>query len=634
MKLAISKRIVLRAQNHFLINKGPFRLAPGDPGQQINPNSYAIFGIGEGVQKRAPVAMGACTGAPFKDVAAPVSISSSIMRNLSEVTSNLCTPLKVSAFEVYLSGHPDQQFPILIKNILIHGADIGYRGPNFPRSTANSVSARVHCAVLREQISKEIRLGHSAGPFASPPFPNFVSSALGVCPKHNGGFRVILDLSRPSGNSINDFIDPEWFPLTLCGVDDAVNLLVKHGRGSLMSKLDIKHAFRLIPVRQQDWRLLGFSHENRYFYDRVLPFGCRSSPFLFCLFSEAIRWIVADRMNHPDILVYMDDFFIAAPPNSSKCSEVLDGMQRACSNLGVPVATEKTLGPATKLVFLGIELDSIHQTLSLPQGKHEEIVRKLKTWSRRKTCSRTELQSLVGLLQFAAKCVPAGRLFTRRLIDRLKLPSERSSNPLPAMIVLDEEFFADIRWWQKFLPQWNGVASFLQTDWRRSDVINLYTDACSTIGFGAYFDGSWFNAHWPDWLSEKPISIEYMELIPILFALEVWKEKLFQQRIIIHCDNLGATQAWAAFNSKNRSILDIMRKMVFISAKNNFTFTLKHIRGVDNSVADALSRFQVLRFQKLAPNANALPEKLPSIFPALREVYLRHSERRYGSMEL
>lgn len=39
-------------------------------------------------------------------------------------------------------------------------------------------------------------------PLVSPPFESFTASAFAVCPKTNGGYRVILDLSRPVGESI------------------------------------------------------------------------------------------------------------------------------------------------------------------------------------------------------------------------------------------------------------------------------------------------------------------------------------------------------------------------------------------------------------------------------------------------
>lgn len=57
-----------------------------------------------------------------------------------------------------------------------------------------------------------------------------------------------MDLSRPFGSSVNDAISKVDYTLNYCSVDDAVRTLTSLGRGALMAKLDLKHAFRLIPV--------------------------------------------------------------------------------------------------------------------------------------------------------------------------------------------------------------------------------------------------------------------------------------------------------------------------------------------------------------------------------------------------
>ena len=59
-----------------------------------------------------------------------------------------------------------------------------------------------------------------------------------------------------------------------------------------MAKIDIKHAFRLCPVHPDDWPLLGFKWLGNYFFDVCLPFGSRSSPFIFNTFADALAWIL------------------------------------------------------------------------------------------------------------------------------------------------------------------------------------------------------------------------------------------------------------------------------------------------------------------------------------------------------
>ena len=60
-------------------------------------------------------------------------------------------------------------------------------------------------------------------------------------------------LSPPSGQSINDHIPKEQCSLQYSSVDDSVKILTALGKGALMTKVDLKSAFRVIPVHSTDW---------------------------------------------------------------------------------------------------------------------------------------------------------------------------------------------------------------------------------------------------------------------------------------------------------------------------------------------------------------------------------------------
>ena len=55
--------------------------------------------------------------------------------------------------------------------------------------------------------------------------------------------------------------------------------------------------------------------------------------------------------------------------------------------------------------------------MSLPEDKLSSLRQALAAWGQRHECMERELLSLIGSLAFAAKVVPPGRTFTRRLID-------------------------------------------------------------------------------------------------------------------------------------------------------------------------------------------------------------------------
>ena len=158
------------------------------------------------------------------------------------------------------------------------GCDIGYSGPQFAHTATNFQSAFSQPSVLDHALANECSFNRVLGPFDSPPLPNLRCSGLGLIPKQDGSWRTIYHLSAPPGKSINDFINPDTYALSYCSVDDAFAIVNLLGTGTLLSKIDLKNAFCLIPVRQADWNLLGIFWQGKYYINTCLPFGLRSAP--------------------------------------------------------------------------------------------------------------------------------------------------------------------------------------------------------------------------------------------------------------------------------------------------------------------------------------------------------------------
>ena len=107
---------------------------------------------------------------------------------------------------------------------------------------------------------------------------------------------------------MNDYIDPDNFSLSYCTMDDAASMVQRAGRNCLMGKIDLKQAFRNVPVRPLDWELLGILWKGKYYVDKCLPFGLRSAPFLFNQVSEAIEWSLKHNHDVRNVIHYLDDF--------------------------------------------------------------------------------------------------------------------------------------------------------------------------------------------------------------------------------------------------------------------------------------------------------------------------------------
>ena len=131
--------------------------------------------------------------------------------------------------------------------------------------------------------------------------------------------------------------------------DEEMALVRAAGQSCHLSKVDIKHAFRLLPVRTQDWKLLGYFWEGCYFLDTMLPFGLRSSPRIFNQFVDFICWPLQNNYGLKPLVHYADDFFLVSSNNENVAQKDLTCMCNAFDELNIPLADEKIIGPSYKI---------------------------------------------------------------------------------------------------------------------------------------------------------------------------------------------------------------------------------------------------------------------------------------------
>jgi len=85
--------------------------------------------------------------------------------------------------------------------------------------------------------------------------------------------------------------------------------------------------------------------------------------------------------------------------------------------VGVPIKSENMQSPTTCIVIYGIAIDSEAMVARLSQAKNDNILGLLKIFKVRRKVTLRELQSLLGLLNFACSVIIPGRAFLRRLFD-------------------------------------------------------------------------------------------------------------------------------------------------------------------------------------------------------------------------
>ncbi|XP_057307364.1 uncharacterized protein LOC130645393 [Hydractinia symbiolongicarpus] len=382
----------------------------------------------------------------------------------------------------------------------------------------------------------------------------------------------------PVGKGVNTYIDIEKQKFQT--IDDACAMIKQ---GYFMAKVDLRHAYRSVPVHPSNYAALGlkwrFSGSTQYSYlvDTRLPFGGRSAPGIFHRLTQSVRRMML-RQGFPLVIVYLDDFLVIGR-TQTECYEAYNTLCKLLVGLGFQLSPAKLVPPCQQLTFLGILLDTVSLTLSLPPAKLDalrEVVSHFLTKQKEK-----ELQRLAGRLNWDCKVVYGGRTFLRRVLD---LMNTLSSSALKCRLTL--EFHRDIAWWDQFLGVFNGQCDFYD----QRPITSPQTDACFDA-VGAFFEGDWFYSHlWVDHSPLASLHINFKEALCVVLSAIRWAPTWQNKTIHVFCDNTAAVAVLNKGTTHHPVMMNYLRQLFWLLATFNFRLKAFHVAGAQNVLADDISR--------------------------------------------
>ena len=406
--------------------------------------------------------------------------------------------------------------------------------------------------------------------------PRFISP-IGCVPKKNSGHRLIVDF-----RFLNSFCVSSSFKQ-----EDIRNVAKVVEPKDNLSSIDIKDGFYHISINENSQEYLSFQFNGIYYSFTVCPFGLCSSPYFF---SKILRPVVTYlRSLGIRLNLYVDDFLICA--SVSLATDHTDLVVNTLEDLGFKINFEKScLKPNNHIDYLGFEIDTSKEW-PIIKAKKERIVRikrQIRSVLRKNKVKAKVLAKTAGLCISVAWAVTPGKLFLRHLYRLLGTKDSWNDE-----LWLNDHCVAELNWWLKAVENWN----FREIKPHSIDV-QIVTDASKT-GWGGTLGELEAKGDWDTFVSSQ--SSNYRELLAIFMCLYTFKSHIENKNVQVLTDNVTAM---AYINHKGGPCPDLSELAVQIWTlveESGLSLTCRHIAGVQNVVADRLSRLQDKANWRLSP---------------------------------
>ena len=295
----------------------------------------------------------------------------------------------------------------LIRQWITTGVTLQFVSDPSPIDHDNTFAVHENASAVRQRIAEYIAFEALTPLPADHPCPYGVQP-LHVIIKAGRKPRLVIDLSR----NLNEHLEYEYF--SYASVLDAVE---RSFPGCWYGKLDLSNCFLSFPLYPSVLPHFVFRFEGQLYQFLRMPFGLSVAPrictLLLSVVGHGLQQAGVDAAAR-----YLDDFLFLQTSEGSM-EVALRRAEATISAYGLVVNPDKTEGPAQRIAFLGIMLDSVQQTLSCTPERLEELRSLLSHAECAPAIKLTALETLIGKLSFATQVLPGARPFMRRMMDLL-----------------------------------------------------------------------------------------------------------------------------------------------------------------------------------------------------------------------
>ena len=139
--------------------------------------------------------------------------------------------------------------------------------------------------------------------------------------------------------------------------------------------------------------------------------------------------------------------------------------------------------------------------------------------------------------------------------------------------------------------EFNGISIIYTLCWSSPDEV-FTTDACLT-GCGGCSGSKMFHKEFSaDVLVQFPF-IHQLECLAMLVAIRLWGSAWKGQRLTVFCDNEAVVQVLNSGKTRDALLGKLLRNIWLVSSTHEFELRAVHLPGIENRVADLLSRWHL-----------------------------------------
>jgi hypothetical protein len=440
-------------------------------------------------------------------------------------------------------------------------------------------------------------------------------------PKPDGGVRVIMNMSAPTGASVNDGIDADLFPAAMSSTAKWLAVLSDAGRQCSIMKMDWADAYKHIPVRREDIQLQYFMWLGKAFAELCLVFGTSSSVGIYDRAAKVVLELALKISKFPRkwVCQHLDDVCAAAPAGSAALGRFHETYRGVAAQVGVQLAPltdpDKAFEPCQKGTVLGVCYDTVNWTWEIPADKLARFVHQLRTIMEADVVKQAEIWSVAGRIMHYGPLIPCGRFNLDHVIRANGLSDDRGY-----VVRLWPELKRQLFFWYTMVVATSGHTRIPEPLGVLPPAVReCYTDAAGGTlegagrGVGAVSDGWWVYVPWPRKINcgvkaadGKKLSrkLSALELVGPLLCVTAGSGFCRGRAVRVWVDNIGSVRIWQKGYSLSCGLCNTLVKAIgTVAAGIGCHLHVEKITRCSTpaaDMADALSKADFSRFRRIS----------------------------------